>query len=78
MDLYELRTRDVRVEFQRMFPHGFLESLADVRRVLAVLGRKDVAAADVIRVRRFLESRAEQRGENKLRWADLLEYLDSM
>jgi repressor of nif and glnA expression len=77
MDQYDVRTRDVRVELQKIFPHGFVESLADVRQVLTALGRKEAAAADAIRVRRFFESRAMQRGESKLRWADLLEYLES-
>lgn len=78
MDVNVIRPRDARIELQRIFPHGFVDGLADVRRVLAVVGRKETAAADVIRVRRFLEYRSAQRGESKLRWADFVEYLEAM
>ncbi len=68
--------KGLRVELERTYPHGNLDSLSDVRHVLKLIGRTHVAAADVHAIIKYLDSLSQWRGgDNSMKWSDLVNYI---
>lgn len=74
---HKIPVKDIRLELSRLFPHGELDQINDVRTAVKVIGRNQISSADVHSLVKYLDDISQWRGDRKMRWSDLVEYLAS-
>jgi hypothetical protein len=67
--------KDVHFEFKRTFPHGELGDIGDVRTAVKIIGRSQISSADIHAIVKYLDSLGQWRGDGKMRWADIVDFL---
>jgi hypothetical protein len=70
-----LSVREIRIEMDRIFPHGELETIPDVRQAIKIIGRSQISSADIHALVKYLDSVGQWRGDRKMRWIDILNQL---
>lgn len=74
---HKISIKDLRIELNRLFPHGELDSINDVRTAIKVIGRNQISSADVHSIVKYLDAVGQWRGDRKMRWADMIDFLTS-
>ena len=72
---HNVSMKDVRIELSRLYPHGELDTINDARVAIKVIGRNQISSADIHAVIKYLDAVGQWRGDRKMRWADLVDYL---
>lgn len=74
---HNIPIKDIRIEFNRIFPHGDLDTINDVRSAVKIIGRNQISSADIHSLVKYLDAVGQWRGDRKMRWADLIDFLTS-
>ena len=65
----------IQIELERVFPHGGLENISDVRTALKIFGRDHISGADVSAIVKYLDAMSQWRKDRSMKWLDIINYV---